>query len=87
MLRFIKVEGMARIKVHNEVRDGYTADWNLCFQFCTYNYDDRSQEDGYRIIWRTPEGKLQPVRGQARIPDAATLNRLIRSAESQGWLH
>lgn len=77
---------MARVQVHDEVIDGDTSDWHLCFQSCTYHYDDGSQEDGYRFIWRTAEGRLQPARGQARIPDAATLERLITAARAAGWL-
>lgn len=76
---------MAWVRIHNEVIDGNSNDWHLCFQYCTYNYDDGSQEEGYRFIWRMPDGKLQPARGQARIPDAASLNRLVAAATAAGW--
>lgn len=77
---------MAWVEIHDEVREGDPGQWNLCFQRCTYHYDDSSTEDGYRFIWRTPEGHLQPARGQARIPDADILHRLIDAAKNAGWL-
>jgi hypothetical protein len=77
---------MAWVQIHDEVIDGPSSEWHLCFQSCTYHYDDGSTEDGYRFIWRTPDGKLQPARGQARIPDAATLDRLTQAARQAGWL-
>ena len=77
---------MARVEIHNEVGTGEPDDWNLYFQRCTYHYDDGSDEDGYRFIWRTPDGKLQPARGQARIPNARTLRDLISQAQAEGWL-
>lgn len=76
---------MAWVKIHNEVSDGHHGDWMLCFQECTYNYDDGSTEDGYRFIWRRPDGSLQAARGQARIPDPATLYRLTSEAIRKGW--
>lgn len=77
---------MAWVEVHDEVQTGEAGDWSLCFHRCTYHYDDGSHEEGYRFIWRTPEGHLQPARGQARIPDAATLRGLIDQAQDEGWL-
>lgn len=77
---------MARVEVHQEVNDGNLGDWHLCFQQCTYHYDDGTTDEGYRFIWRTPEGRLQPARGQARIPNAAALRALIDQAETAGWL-
>ncbi|MDB6065186.1 MAG: hypothetical protein JWR26_1394 [Pedosphaera sp.] len=59
--------------------------YHICFQNVTYHYDDGSTEDGYRFIWRKPNGNLMPSRGQARIPDAVTLNRLVKKAKSKGW--
>lgn len=77
---------MAHIIIHNEVSDGSVGrDWCLCFQWCTYNYDDGSTEDGFRFIWRRPNGTLQAARGQARIPDSTILHRLINRARAEGW--
>lgn len=80
----------ARVQIHDEVQDGLVNTWRLCFQRVTYHYkhEDGSidEEDGYRFIWRRPDNKLQGARGQARIQDADTLNRLLTSAKSNGWL-
>jgi hypothetical protein len=78
---------MAYITIHNEVSDrpiGHD-EWCLCFQRCTYNYDDGTTDDGFRFIWRRPNTNLQAARGQARIPDAATLYKLINKAHAKGW--
>ena len=78
----------ARVHIHDEVRDGSAGGWQLCFQRVTFTYDDGSpDQDGYRFIWRRPNETLQAARGQARIPDAATHDRLIKAAKSEGWFH
>jgi hypothetical protein len=61
--------------------------WRLCFHHVTYHYDDGSNDEGYRFMWRRPDNTLQTARGQARIPDAAALNRLVNAAKAGGWLH
>jgi hypothetical protein len=81
---------MAHVVVHAEVRDNqdHSSGWQLCFQQCTYHYDDPANHPsqvGYRFIWRRPNGNLQAARGQARIPDAATLERLTEAAKLAGW--
>ena len=76
---------MARIEVVEEVRDGNRGDWNLCFQWGRYHLDDGSVEPGYRFIWRREDGSLVPARGQARIPSAAVLLRLLGEAARAGW--
>ncbi len=78
---------MASVKVHDEVADGTIGKghWCLCFQRCTYNYDDATTDTGFRFIWRRPNGTLQAARGQARIPNAVTLQRLTDAAHSAGW--
>lgn len=78
---------MAWVEIHHEVTDGESGDWILCFQECTYHYDDGSAENGYRFIWRRPDGSLQAARGQARIPDAQALYGLIDAAVEEGWLN
>jgi hypothetical protein len=77
---------MAQVQTHNSVPRELPRDaWTLCFQQVTYRYDDGAVEDGYRFIWRRPNGSLQPARGQARIPNAEALHQLLRSAEREGW--
>ena len=48
-------------------------------------YDDGSSENGYRFIWRRPDGSLQPARGQARIPSLNKATVLMDMAKSEGW--
>ena len=74
------------VKIREEVKEPPDGDgWSLCFQRVTYRYDNCSTDDGYRFIWRRPNGNLQAARGQAQIPDAATHDRLIQKAKSGGW--
>jgi hypothetical protein len=76
---------MAHVKSHNEVCEQISNGWTLCFQRCTYHLDDDTTEEGYRFIWRRPNGNLQAARGQARIPNAAILQRLTEAAKAEGW--
>ena len=77
---------MAWVEHHNEVRrESQDGGWVLCFQRCTYHYDDATLQTGYRFIWRRPDGTLQAARGQARIPDAAALQELVAAATREGW--
>ena len=76
----------ARVQVINETCTDYGEDeWNLCFQWCQYIYEDGTNEHGYRFIWRRPDGTLQPARGQARIPSIEILEKLVKKAKRQGW--
>lgn len=59
--------------------------WTLCFQYCRYEMSAEEQYYGYRFIWRTPEGKLQPARGQARIPSIKIAKELMDYAIAEGW--
>ncbi len=75
------------VTIHHEVHLGEEGSWRLCFQWCTYTYDDGSaDEDGYRFIWRRPDGSLQPARGQARIPSTGDIFELLQMAARAGWL-
>lgn len=79
----------ASVEIHDEVSvpSGGGSGWRLCFQRVTYHYHDGDpDQDGYRFIWRRPNGNLQAARGQARIPSASKLKQLIRAASTQGWL-
>ncbi|WP_010424300.1 hypothetical protein [Anaerophaga thermohalophila] len=75
----------ARVEILNEVSTEKKEDWNLCFQNCIYQYDNGIKQSGFRFIWRRPNGKLQPARGQARIPDKKLLFSLLEKAKEQGW--
>jgi hypothetical protein len=37
------------------------------------------------IIWVSPEGKLQPARGQAPLPSLKIARELMAKAKAQGW--
>ncbi|MGD9638862.1 MAG: hypothetical protein AB7U85_07365 [Alphaproteobacteria bacterium] len=76
-----------RVQVIKETIESFNKknDWRLCFQWCQYVYEDGGSEYGYRFIWRTPENKLQPARGQARLPSVETIQKLINTAKEEGW--
>lgn len=79
---------MANFKIIHEVcTDDPVGQWRLCFQWGHYEYDDNPQnnESGYRFIYRQPDNSLQPARGQARIPSADTLFKLIGKAIEARW--
>jgi hypothetical protein len=42
-------------------------------------------EEGYRFIWRRPNGSLQAARGGARIPSIEVARQLMKRAEKAGW--
>ena len=76
----------ARVKVLNEVPKDYGNDsWVLCFQYVRYEYTDDSEQEGYRFIWRRPNGNMQGARGQARIPSVAKMLELVSMAMAEGW--
>lgn len=76
---------MAHVQIIHEVPTKRIADWQLCFQDCVFHYDDGSNDEGYRFIWRRPDGVLQPARGQARIPSKQELEQLLNQATQEGW--
>jgi hypothetical protein len=75
----------ARIQVIEEVSKDIGPDCKLCFQWCRYIYDKGGLEEGYRFIWRRPDGSLQAARGQARIPSIKIAKQLMAEAEAAGW--
>ncbi len=80
----------AWVEINHEVKaktsDGkITEAWVLCFQHCTYHFDDDTYENGYRFIWRRPNSSLQAARGQARIPSIAHIKELVDAAVHEGW--
>ena len=76
---------MARVQVVNSVTLGDEGEWHICLQWCRYFYDDGRMQHGYRFIWVTPEGNLQPARGQARLPSLKIAKELMAKAKAQGW--
>lgn len=77
----------ARVVVLNEAKTAKPSGWNLCFQYCRYEYGDGTEENGYRFIWRKPNNNLQGARGQARIPSTSDILHLTSIAISEGWGH
>ena len=75
----------ARVQVIAEVVEGTAGSWRLCFQWCRYIYGDGTMQEGYRFIWRRPDGTLQAARGQARIPSIQVARNLMHKAELAGW--
>ena len=77
---------MANFEIKHEVTNcDDPNDWLLYFQWGTYHYEDGGFDNGFRFIWRTPEGKLQTARGQARIPSKQDLFELLALASKEGW--
>lgn len=77
---------MARVNVLREVRTGDAGDWQLCFQWCRYRFDDQPLQYGYRFVWRRAEdGSIQAARGQARISSLKQAKELMDQATREGW--
>lgn len=76
-----------RVFVLNEVSldQSRTETWKLCLQRARYVYDNGEIDEGYRFIWRRPNGNLQGARGQARIPSLKIARLLMAAAEKEGW--
>jgi hypothetical protein len=80
---------MAYFRILREVHIFEPGHWQICFQFGTYEYDPgpnttTPSEDGYRFIWRRPNGQLQGARGQARLMPA-WITILLGKAAEEGW--
>lgn len=77
---------MCRFQILEEVRETNEPNaWVLCLQYGRYFYDDGAVQEGYRFIWRRPNGSLQAARGQARIPSLARMQALMDQARQAGW--
>ena len=77
---------MALVKIHKQVpENAKSGEWTLCFQKVTYHYDDGGTQDGFRFIWRRPDGSLQAARGQARIESYEQMMALINQAKEDGF--
>ena len=73
------------ISVLHEVKKQSIDGGYLCLQHVVYPYSESDNKEGYRFIWRTEDGKMQPSRGQARIPSLSVALELISMALSDGW--
>ena len=73
------------ITVLNEVKKQSKDGDYLCLQHVIYPYENQNNKEGYRFIWKTSDGKMQPSRGQARIPSLSIALELISLALSEGW--
>ena len=77
---------MAHVKINKQVPENINSgEWTLCFQKVTYHYEDGSTQDGFRFIWRRPDGSLQAARGQARIESYEQMVELIDLAKKDGF--
>ena len=77
---------MAYVNIHRQdPENAKSGEWTLCFQKVTYHYDDGSTQDGFRFIWRRPDGSLQAARGQARIETYEQMMALINLANEEGF--
>lgn len=76
----------AQVEILREVpkRSVTDDDWTLHLQKVIYHYEDGTSEDGFRFIWRRPDGSLQAARGQARIPGEEELLSLYHQAKEEG---
>lgn len=80
----------ANIEIIHEttLKDDDPTEWTLWYQWCQYNYSNGTTQHGYRFMWRTPRedgGKLQPARGQARIPSSNMIIKLVANSMAAGW--
>lgn len=77
---------MALVKIHKQVpENANSGEWTLCFHKVTYHYEDGSMQDGFRFIWRRPDGSLQAARGQACIETYEQMMALINQAKEEGF--
>ncbi len=86
----IEIEEIAvptRINVRHSVThpEVFGPGWRLLLQWGSYIHKGEDSEDGYRFIWKRPDGSLQAARGQARIPSLAHARLLMALAEEEGW--
>lgn len=75
---------MARFMKEEEVKMKTSDRWELAFQWGWYVDQINGSRAGYRFIWLR-DGKLQPTRGQARLPSIRLIKALIRQAKDAGW--
>jgi len=74
-----------RILVLDEVKSTSADGFSLCFQKCVYKYPNNLDQPAYRFIYRDPQGRMRPQRGQAAIPNFRVLKSLLKKAEVKSW--
>ena len=78
---------VCNVHVYDEfVVMSYPNGWTLLFQRVRYCWRPSGDyQDGFRDMWRRPDGSLQPARGQARIPSLKVLHAMYEEAVKRGW--
>jgi hypothetical protein len=76
-----KVKVLGQLEADWVQKDG----WRLFLQWCDYQHTDKPHEKGFRFIYKTPQGKLQTARGQARLPSLADAEALIAKMKATVW--
>jgi hypothetical protein len=76
-----------RVVILHETSQGVKGNWNLCFQYCLYEYEDETEQNVYRFIWRGPDGSLQGSSGETCIPSVSDILELTSKALAEGWGH
>lgn len=75
-----------RVVILNETELKLEDEWTIALQYCRYEYGNNGgEQNGYRFIWKKPNGNLQAARGQTRIPSLSIVLRLISKAIDEGW--
>lgn len=76
-------EGPNPVVLHEDCHapvDGYT----LCLQRCRYTHNGEPQRDGYRFVWKTPDGTPIDADTQAIIPSLTVLMDLAEATKQRG---
>ena len=68
-----------------EVGTHVGSNWLLVLQYGRYVFEDGEFQEGYRFMYRDPEGKLRPFRAGARIPSLRMARELMQRASDGGW--
>ncbi|EPC99224.1 hypothetical protein Lpp125_13469 [Lacticaseibacillus paracasei subsp. paracasei Lpp125] len=78
----------ARVVVLDEVLPDELAqegENQITFQKVIYTYSNGDNQQGYRFVYRRPNGHIQGARGQACIANLKIAKELISKAEAKGW--
>jgi hypothetical protein len=75
------------VVVLHEVSQGIKGNWNLCFQYCLYECENEAEKNGYRFIWRRPDGSLHGTSGETCILSVSDILQLTSKALAEGWGH
>lgn len=87
-------DAKSTIVIHDEIKapNPSVTGSTICFQKVTYHYADDatqrsfvSRQDGFRFVWKKPDGSIRPTRGYARIPSLSHLEGFLKEARRRGW--